>query len=189
MKPYIDHYYDWPNLQRADHEILNTLYKTVKVIDEATGKMAVDFDPQQFRQEGDFIISNDENRLHLCLSTDEVIRVPEGVKSIAYCAFYEDFCPNARHIVLSSTVDGISPYAIVGSTVEELTVNNKYIYISEDAFIRCKSLRMIHHIPGGATVHTKPDRRMGVRPDKYEAIELPESKACDDTIDDVDLPF
>ena len=33
MKSYIDHYYDWPDLQRIGHETLNTLYIITKVLD------------------------------------------------------------------------------------------------------------------------------------------------------------
>jgi len=188
MKSYIEHYYDW-GLQNSDEEIFEALTQTVEVIDETTGRKKVEFDAKQFRQEGDFIISNDENRLHMCLSTDEVIHVPEGVKSIAFSAFFEEFCPNARHIILSNTVDGISPRAIVGYTVEELTINNKYIYISEYAFVWCPSLRKIHHIPGGATIHTRQDSKIGVRPDRYEALDLPDPGDCDDSVEVNDLPF
>ena len=189
MKPLLFHYYDWESLLKDDEIILETLGKRTKVVDETTGKKQVDFDTIQFRQVGDFIISNDENRLHCCLSLDEVVHVPEGVKSIALGAFNEDFCPYAKHIVLSSTVDGISPHAIIGYKVEELTINNKYIFISEDAFISCPSLRMIHHIPGGATVCIKPDRRIEVCQEEYQSTKQSDSEEYYDSFDADDLPF
>lgn len=189
MKPYLVHYYDCQLLQKHDEEILETLGKTAKVVDETTGRKQAVFDTKMFRQEGDFIISNGENRLHLCLSTDEVVQVPEGVKSIALGAFNEEFCPNAKHIILSSTVDGVSPHAIISHKVEELTVNNKYIFISEDAILSCSSLRMIHHIPGGATIYVKPDKRMEVHHAQCEAIASSDSNVCSDSFDKNDLPF
>ena len=157
MKSYIWHYYDWADLLDKDEKIATSLFRSAVVVDEETGKKKVDFDTELFRQEGDFIISNEENRLQFCLSVDEVVRVPEGVKSIGAFAFHEDFMPNAKHIILSSTVDGISPYAITSHTVEELTVNNLYIFISEDAFVKCPSLRLIHHVPGGVTARLEKD--------------------------------
>ena len=130
MKSYFPHYYEF---QQGDWETFEELAKTVSV-DAKTGRKTVEFNPEKFRREGDFVISNDEDRLHLCFSDDEVICVPEGVKAIATSAFYADLCPNVKHVNLSSTVAGIAQNAIEGCSVEELTINNKYIYISDWAF-------------------------------------------------------
>ena len=129
MKSYFPHYYEF---QQGDWETFEELAKTVSV-DAKTGRKTVEFNPEKFRREGDFVISNDEDRLHLCFSDDEVICVPEGVKAIATSAFYADLCLNVKHIILSSTVAGIAQHAIEGCPVEELTINNKYIYISRQS--------------------------------------------------------
>ena len=74
MKSYFPHYYEF---QQGDWETFEELAKTVSV-DAKIGRKTVEFNPEKFRREGDFVISNDEDRLHLCFSDDEVICVPEG---------------------------------------------------------------------------------------------------------------
>ena len=181
MKSYFPHYYEF---QQGDWETFEELAKTVSV-DAATGMKLVVFDPERFRREGDFVISNDEDRLHLCFSDDEVICVPEGVKAIATSAFYADLCPNVKHIILSSTVAGIAQNAIEGCPVEELTINNKYIYISDWAFDHCPSLRLIHHVPEQVTIHVREDNGRWSRPVKFEHM----SSYVPENDDNDDLPF
>ena len=184
MKSYFPHYYEF---HQDDWETFEELAKTVSV-DAKTGRKTVEFNPEKFRQEGDFIISNDEGRLHLCFSDDEVVRVPEGVKAIAPSAFHKDLCPNVRHIILSDTVVGIAQYAICGCSVEELTINNRYIYISDMAFDWCSSLRVIHHISERVTIHVKEDEGRCARPVRFETMES--SGIEDDSdFDPDDLPF
>ena len=181
MKSYFPHYYEF---QQGDWETFEELAKTVSV-DAETGMKIVVFDPERFRREGDFVISNDEDRLHLCFSDDEVICVPEGVKAIATSAFYADLCPNVKHIILSSTVAGIAQNAIEGYSVEELTINNKYIYISDWAFDHCPSLRLIHHVPEQVTIHVREDNGRWSRPVKFEHM----SSYVPENDDNDDLPF
>lgn len=181
MKSYFPHYYEF---QQGDWETFEELAKTVSV-DAKTGRKTVEFNPEKFRREGDFVISNDEDRLHLCFSDDEVICVPEGVKAIATSAFYEDLCPNVKHIILSSTVAGIAQNAIEGCSMEELTINNKYIYISDWAFDHCPSLRLIHHVPEQVTIHVREDNGRWSRPVKFEHM----SSYVPENDDNDDLPF
>ena len=181
MKAYIPHYYEF---QPDDWDKFEELAKAVSV-DVETGKKTIVFDSRMFRQEGDFIISNDEDRLHLCLSDDEVIRVPEGVKAIAPGAFYMDLCPNVKHVILSSTVVGIAQNIISGCPVEELTINNKYIYISDRAFDWCTTLRIIHHVPERVTIRVHKDMGRWSRPVKFEFM-----PSCEfDDEGNNDLPF
>lgn len=184
MRSYFSHFYEG---QQNDWMTFEELAKTVSV-DAETGRKTVKFNPEKFRREGDFVISNDEDVLHLCFSDDKVVRVPEGVKAIGRSAFFEDLCPNVKHIILSSTVVGIAQSAIEGYTVEELTIKNKYIYISDWAFDHCPSLRFIHHIPAQLTIHVNEVDGRYARPVRYEAMEL--SKQEDDgDYDPNDLPF
>ena len=185
MKSYIPHFYEY---HEGDYETFEELAKTVSV-DVGTGRKTVKFNSEKFRREGDFIISNDEDRLHLCFSDDEVVRVPEGVRAIASSAFYESLCPNVKHIILSSTVVGIAQSAIEGHTVEELTINNKYIYISNWAFDHCPSLRAIHHVPAGVTINVQCEDGRYVRPVKFETMESSELEEEDSDYDHNDLPF
>ena len=86
MKSYFPHYYEF---QQGDWETFEELAKTVSV-DAKTGRRTVEFNPEKFRREGDFVISNDEDRLHLCFSDDEVICVPEGNGNKNPSGFWED---------------------------------------------------------------------------------------------------
>ena len=181
MKTYIPHYYEY---QSEDWDTFVELANAVTV-DVGTGEKTIVFDTNKFRREGDFIISNDEDRLHLCLSDDELIRIPEGVKAIAPGAFYVDLCPNVKHIILSYTLVGIAQNAISGCPVEELTINNKYIYISDRAFDWCSSLRTIHHVPERGTIHVHKDMGRWSRPVKFERMSSYEPE--DDCNND--LPF
>ena len=186
MKSYFTHFYEF---HQGDWQTFEQLAKTVSV-DVHTGKKTVDFNPKKFRRDGDFIISIDEDRLHLCFSEEEVIRIPEGVRAIATSAFHELLCPNAKHIILSSTVAGIAQCAIEGHIVEELTINNKYIYISDWAFEHCPTLRMIHHIPAQVTIRVQEEMGRCARPVGYDAMELSELGDDDDIdYDPSDLPF
>ena len=75
MRSYFSHFYEG---QQNDWMTFEELAKTVS-IDAETGRKTVKFNPEKFRREGDFVISNDEDVLHLCFSDDKVVRVPEGV--------------------------------------------------------------------------------------------------------------
>lgn len=185
MKSYIPHYYEF---QQGDWETFEELARTVSV-DAETGMKMVVFDPERFRRDGEFVISKDEERLHLCFSDDEEVRVPEGVRAIAPSAFHMDICPNVKHIILSDTVVGIAQHAICGHSVEELTINNKYIYISDWAFDHCPSLRLIHHIPEQVTVYVREENGRFARPVRCEVMESSELDADLSGYDPDDVPF
>ena len=185
MKSYIPHYYEF---QQGDWETFEELARTVSV-DAETGMKMVVFDPERFRRDGEFVISKDEERLHLCFSDDEEVRVPEGVRAIAPSAFHMDICPNVKHIILSDTVVGIAQHAICGHSVEELTINNKYIYISDWAFDHCPSLRLIHHIPEQVTIYVREENGRFARPVRCEVMESSELDADLSGYDPDDMPF
>ena len=64
------------------------------------GELTVRHDKQKIRQEGPFLISREDGRLHLCFSQEEGIKVPEGVRSIASGTFTKELCPNLKHLIL-----------------------------------------------------------------------------------------
>ena len=129
------HYYDSLACSMRDVDALREWIKGQDVVvDNDTCQRTILHDATKIRQEGDFLISRDEDRLHLCFSQEEVITVPDGVRSIAAGAFTHKYCPNVRHIILPESVDGISPYAFCCDRLNQISVNNKYVYISDAAF-------------------------------------------------------
>ena len=170
MERFFKHYYE--RMCIYDYELLEMLYKS-------NGEV----NPELFRQEGDFIITKTDDRVRKCVSMDEVIRIPDGVRSVGYDVFNERDCPNVKHIIFPESVEGICPYAVMGNTVEEITLNNKYIYISDDAFAYCYSLRLIHHIPERCTIHVLPRGGYGPQTVKIVPINLPAPPPAED------LPF
>ena len=154
--------------------------------DPQTGERTVEYDSKELRREGDFLISIKENRLHLCLSMDEVITVPDGVRSIATGAFSNTSTPNLRHLILPLSVDGIAMEAIVCSGFEELTYYNDRIFVCDHAFEpRC--IKRMHYPPGNMTWNLEEvwKRREAV----LMTSEPPSEVVEDDSFDDVDLPF
>ena len=176
MERFFKHYYE--HVCSYDYEMLEMLERS---------KSDLDFNADLFRQEGNFIISKLDDRLRMCLSLEEVIRIPSGVRSIGYDVFNGRNCPNVKHIIFPESVEGICPYAVMSDSVEEITLNNKYIYISDEAFEHCCSLRLIHHIPERCTIHVLPHGNQGPHTVKIVPIHLPERKI--DYHEDNDLPF
>ena len=148
------HYYDSLACLMRDHDASSVWIKDRNVFIDEDGRRTVAYDEGRLRQEGNFLISTDEDRLHLCFSEEEEISVPEGVRSIAAGAFSSDLCPNARHIILPQSVDGISCGAINCETLQQLTINNKYIYIS-DGFIGYISDELAVHMKDNFTYIVK----------------------------------
>lgn len=108
------HYYDLPDRWMEDERVWRDCLNGGKVkTDPLTGERSVDYDQKELRREGDFLISITENRLHLCTSIEEVIRIPDGVRSIATRAFNKDSTPNLRHLIVPMSVDGIAREALI----------------------------------------------------------------------------
>ena len=185
MERFFKHYYE--HICSYDYEMLEMLEKGKSVLDENTGKYIVVLNTDLFRQEGDFIISKLDDRLRMCLSLEETIQIPSGVRSIGYDVFNERNCPNVKHIIFPESVEGICPYAVMSDTVEEITLNNKYIYISDEAFEHSYSLRLIHHMPERCIIHVRPHGNQGPQTVKIVPMDLPKSK--EDNPEDNDLPF
>jgi len=139
--------------QEDDNDILLQLLKAKISTDESTGVRTLDCDKDVFRQEGSCIIAGDGERLHMCLTMDEEVEVPYGVKSIALSAIHQELCPNIRHVVFPKSVESISGYAIISEAVEEVTIHNTGAYISDDAFSWCTSLRAIHYPSENKTIY------------------------------------
>lgn len=138
------HYYDSLACSMRDHDASSVWIKDRILFIDEDGRRTLAYDEGKLRQEGDFLISIDENRLHLCFSQDEEVWVPEGVRSIATGAFLSELCPNVRHIILPQTVDGISRGAICCATLEQMTINNKYVYISDESFGQISDELAVH---------------------------------------------
>lgn len=156
--------------------------------DPVTGKRSVDYNPKELRQEGDCLISLSENRLHLCISTEEVIRVPDGVRSIAAMAFTKESTPNLRHLILPMSVDGIGREAIIDCDgFEELTYYNDRIYVCDDAF-NPRRIKRMHFPPGNMTWNLEEIWRRQEISQRNQQPPVVEDED-DDLIDDIDLPF
>ena len=139
------HYYDSLACAMRDIDVSSKWIQGEKVLfDPQTGELTVPHDKQNIRQEGPFLISREDVRLHLCFSQEEEIKVPEGVRSIASGAFTKELCPNLKHLILPEAVDGISHLAISSDTLEQVSVRNKYIYISDAAFDKVSNEFAIH---------------------------------------------
>lgn len=155
--------------------------------DPVTGERSVEYDPKLLRREGDCLISISENRLHLCISMEEVIRVPDGVRSIASGAFNKDSTPNLRHLIVPMSVDGIAREALIDCDgFDEFTYYNDRIYICDDAF-NPRSIKRMHYPPANMTWNLEEvwKRREAV----LMTPEPPSEVVEDDSFDDVDLPF
>ena len=95
------HYYDSLACAMRDIDVSSKWIQGEKVLfDPQTGELTVPHDKQKIRQEGPFLISREDGRLHLCFSQEEEIKVPEGVRSIASGAFTKELCPNLKHLIL-----------------------------------------------------------------------------------------
>lgn len=167
MNRFFRHYYE--HLCIYDYRMLEELEKE-------------ELNTDLFRREGDFIISKMDDRLRKCVSDEEVIRVPDGVRSIGYDVFNERNCPNVKHVIFPESVEGICPYAAMSPTLEEITLNNRYIYISDEAFEHCRWLRFIHHVPERCTIHVGYVAREGLSTIRIVPINVPE-------YEEEDLPF
>ena len=141
------HYYDSLACSMRDVDASTKWIHERKIFfDSQTGDLTIAHDKEKIRQEGPFLISKEDGRLHLCFSQEEVITVPDGVKSIASGAFTKELCPNLRHLILPESVDGVSHMAIGSDTLEQVSVWNKYIYISDAAFNQVRNEFAIHMI-------------------------------------------
>ena len=182
------HYYDLPERWMEDDRIWRDGLNGGKVkTDPVTGERSVEYDPKLLRREGDCFISISENRLHLCISMEEVIRVPDGVRSIASGAFNKDSTPNLRHLIVPMSVDGIAREALIDCDgFEEFTYYNDRIYVCDDAF-NPRSIKRMHYPPGNMTWNLEEvwKRREAV----LMTPEPPSEVVEDDSFDDVDLPF
>ena len=154
--------YDSCYQQEDDNDILLQLLKANISTLERTGVTTLDCDKDVFRQEEGCVIARDGDRLHMCLSFDKEIEVPDGVKSIAMSAIHQELCPNVRHVIFPQSVEAISGYAIISETVEEVTIHNAGAYISDDAFSWCTSLRAIHYPSENKTIYREfePERHV-----------------------------
>ena len=181
------HYYDLPDRWIEDERIWKCMDCGRIKTDPVTGKRSVDYDPRLLRREGDCLISISENRLHLCISMEEVIRVPDGVRSIASGAFNKDSTPNLRHLIVPMSVDGIAREALIDCDgFEEFTYYNDRIYVCDDAF-NPRSIKRMHYPPGNMTWNLEEvwKRREAV----LMTPEPPSEVVEEDSFDDVDLPF
>ena len=61
------------------------------------------------------------------------------------------------------------------------------IYISDEAFEHCCSLRLIHHMPERCIIHVRPHGNQGPQTVKIVPMDLPKRK--EDSPEDNDLPF
>ena len=185
------HYYEMPDRFVEDERIWRDCMNGNQIMtDPQTGERTVEYDSKELRREGDFLISIKENRLHLCLSMDEVITVPDGVRSIATGAFSNTSTPNLRHLILPHSVDGIALEAIVCDGFEELTYYNDRIFVCDHAFEPRKIKRM-HYPPEGKTWNLEEMwRKYEVAPSKSQrAIPMDPIDLTANLIDDLDLPF
>jgi hypothetical protein len=182
------HYYDLPDRWIEDDRMWKCMDCGRIKTDPVTGERSVDYDPKELRREGDFLISISENRLHLCISTEEVIRVPDGVRSIATGAFTKDSTPNLRHLILPMSVDGVGREAIIDcEEFEELTYYNDRIYVCDDAF-NARRLKLMHYPPENQTWDlSEMWRRHDAAMQRQTPDPIPE--VSDEDLEDMDLPF
>lgn len=183
------HYYDLPDRWIEDDRVWKEgLHGGEVKTDPLTGERNVDYDPKLLRREGDCLISISENRLHLCISTEEVIRVPDGVRSIASGAFNNDSTPNLRHLIVPMSVDGIAREAITGCDgFEEFTYYNDRIYVCDDAF-NVRRLKLMHYPPENQTWDLgEMWRRHDAAKQRQTPNQIPE--VSDEDLEDMDLPF
>ena len=148
--------------QEDDNDILLQLLRAKISIDESTGIRIIDRDKDVFRQEDGCVIARDGDRLHICLTMDEDVKVPDGVKSIAMSAIHQELCPNIRHVIFPQSVEAISGYAIIRGAVEDITIHNAGAYISDDAVSWCPSLRASHYPSENKTIYreSEPTRQV-----------------------------
>ncbi|MBR5198630.1 MAG: hypothetical protein IKW20_02225 [Bacteroidales bacterium] len=182
-------YYDLPDRYVEDERVWRDCMSQAEIkTDPVTGKRSVDYDPTELRSEGECLISIKENRLHLCFSLEQVITVPDGVRSIASGAFTNDSTPNLRHLILPMSVDGVGFGAIDCRYFDELTYYNNRIHVCNNAFNE-KQLRLLHCPPENATWNVAEERRRHAERVCWQQPEPPRADDDNVEVDMDDLPF
>lgn len=89
--------------------------------------------------EGEFLLSSDGGTLYVYFGSDESIKIPNGVHTIAGRAFILSGSSNIKHIDFNE-VTTLEEYALTGMNALEEVVSDKILTVGPSAFVDTRSL-------------------------------------------------
>lgn len=138
-----------------DAALVERYTKWSEIHTDPDGNRCIEFDENVFRREDDCIISIAEARLHLCISTQETVVLPYGIKSLAICSMDSRWCTNLKHVIVPASVQSISQHAFLSDTLQTITILNPDIAIHNYALEGCPSLETVECPPLGSVFPLK----------------------------------
>ena len=179
-----EHSDDWRRFN-DDASLVEKHSKWTEIHTDADGNRCIEFDESVFRRVDDCIISIGEDRLSLCISEQENVILPDGIRSLAPCSVDSRWCPNVKHLVIPASVQSISNQSLVSGTLQTVTILNPDIAVSPWVWDGCPALETVECPPLGK-VFPLIVKSMYVMPVNPPADDS-QSPIMD--MDDEDLPF
>ena len=148
MLGFKEHYEGWWRYNN-DASLVERHTKWQEIHTDADGNRCIEFDENVFRRIDDCIISIEEGRLHLCISAQVTVVLPDGIRSLAICSMDSRWCTGLKHLIIPSSVQSISQHAFLSDTLQTITILNPDIAIHDCALDGCPCLETVKCPPLG----------------------------------------